>query len=419
VGSSTQINVDPRNTAFVARQPILEQSGRLFGYELLYRDASQEEEEPVGDDLAAARVLSDTVLALGLDTLTGGLPAFVNLTRSLLMSEAGTLLPKASTVLELRNDLAVDEEMLEVCAGLHRQGYSLALDGFDPRSDAARLLPYAKFVKMDVLSTSAEVMAALSGQLGPKGIRLVAEKVETTAAMQEARAWGCGLFQGYFFCSPTTFSAEAVPGRRPAYAGLLAAINEPNLTVNELEDLIKHDVSLCLRVLKCINSAAFGLRHEVRSIRQALLLLGINQIRKWASVWAVAGLNTGGASEMVTMALVRARCCELVGVKTANAELGSQYFLLGLCSLFDAMLGRPMAEAIQELPLSSMLRAALLGEPNEARSVLDVIIAYERGEWDSAIAGAELLGIGGDLIPASYADALKWSRELSRSALAS
>jgi EAL and modified HD-GYP domain-containing signal transduction protein len=408
-----RLNMDPRNTVYVARQPILDQNGKVFGYELLYRGAVHETACTLEGDLAAARVLSDSVLALGLDTLTGGLQAFVNLTRPLLLNDAGTLLPKATSVLELREDIEVDAEVVDACARLHREGYSLALDDFDPQSAAAELLPYVKYVKVDVLATPADALATIAGRLTPKGIRLVAEKVETFDVAKEARTWGYTLFQGYFFCKPKTIGTSSLPSSRLAYLNLLSGLNARDLSVSELEDLVKHDVSLCYRVLRCINSAAYGLRQEIHSIRQALLFLGTDQIRKWASVWAIAGLNSS-TPETVTVSLVRARTCELIGAKTTNESTSSEYFLLGLCSLLDAMLNRPMAEALADLPISPMLRDALVGQPNRARTVLDIVLSYERGEWDEATTAAESAGIAPDLIPSAYGDALRWARELSR-----
>src|SRR5262249_13399290 len=156
---------------------------------------------------------------------------------------------------------------------------------------------------------------------------------------------------------------------------------QENVTVTRIEDLIKHDASLSVRVLKCINSAQFGLRHEVHSIRQALVLLGLDQVRKWATVWALAGLNEGSSAALVTIAILRARSCELLAQHVAEGEEASEYFLLGLCSLLDAMLRRPMEEALQGLPVSETVHGALMGQQNKAKTLLDAVIAYERGEW--------------------------------------
>ncbi len=409
--------VDPKDSVYVARQPILDQKGGVFGYELLYRAGARATACTADGDLAAASVLNDALLTMGLPLLASDRLAWVNLTRNILLGDLGTLLPPASTVLELREDITVDDEVVATCRTLKGQGYAMALDDYVPGSDAERLLPFVKYVKVDVLATSPAARAALVRQV-PKGVQLVAEKVETAEIFAQTKAEGYAFFQGYHFCRPTTFGSGAVSGRKLAYMQLLNALNKENLGVNELEDLIKHDASLSYRVLRCINSAAFGLRQEVRSIRHALVLMGLDQIRKWASVWAFAGLNGGASPEVVTMSILRARTCELLGQRLEGQD-GSECFLLGLTSLLDVMLNRPMTQVLDELPLSADIRAALLGESNGARTLLDAVVAYEQGSWDQAQASAERSALDPTLLPWAYSDALSWAREVSHaSALA-
>jgi len=154
----------------------------------------------------------------------------------------------------------------------------------------------------------------------------------------------------------------------------------------------------------------------VTSIRQALVMIGIAPIRKWVSVWSIAGLTSGGTSELATVSLLRARCCELLGEKLGGRVADSEMFLLGLCSLLDAILDRPLEEAIADLPLPADVKSALLGESNVPRQVLDVVIAYENGNWDEALDKARALGLAEDSPATVYSDALKWARELSRAA---
>lgn len=405
--------LDTRDTVCVVRQPILDQAGRVFGYELLYREETPEAETD-SPDLAGARVITDAVLSLGLDTLTDGLPAFIPFSRELLVKDAGTLLPAASAVLELPVGLQPDDEALDVCRRLHGAGYRLAINGLSPQVQLDAFLPFVKFMRVDVGRLSEAQRRALPNQYEPRGVRLIATSVETFASARELQAAGYTLFQGYYFCKPDKVGTEALPGRRLAYLNLLTALNKPNVNISEIEDLVKHDLTLSYRVLRCINSASFGLRREVTSIRQALVMLGIGQIQRWASVWSMAGLNSGGTSETVSMAIIRARSCELLGNRLLGDEVGSEYFLLGLCSLLDSMLHRPMADALAEVPVPETIKAALLGEPNVARSVLDAVIAYERGEWDLASDAASQALFDPDMLPAVYADALRWARELSR-----
>ncbi len=416
--------VDSRDTVCVVRQPILDTSGRVFGYELVYRDSQN---DPDGDDsgandpapgeaqdLARARVITDAVLSLGLENLTDGLPAFLTLTPELLLREAGTLLPPEAAILELPEGLKPEEDIVAACRRLHHLGYKLALSGVGEPDDEAAFRPFVQFLRVDPTRLSPSERLELPATYKPHGIRVIATNVETFELARELQAAGYAFFQGYYFCKPDKVGTEALPGRRLAYLNLLTALNKPNVSISEIEDLVKHDLTLSYRVLRSINSASFGLRREVTSIRQALVLLGIGQIQKWASVWAMAGLNSGGTSETVSMAIIRARCCELLGNRLLGDEVGAEYFLLGLCSLLDSMLRRPMADALAEVPVSPAIRAALLGEPNTPRLLLDAVIAYERGEWDLAEDAANQALFDPAMLPKAYADSLRWARELSK-----
>ena len=318
-------------------------------------------------------------------------------------------------MIQLRRGVEVDDAVVSACQALHTAGYRMALD-FVSDPEGERLLPFMKFVKIDVRSMSLGAAAALVRRLASGDVRAIAEKVETAEAFAAAKAAEFTLFQGYYFCQPTNLKTSALPGRRLAYLQLLSALRQPDVGVRQIEELVKHDVSLSYRVLKCVNSAAYGLRSEVTSIKQALIMIGVEPIRKWVSVWSIAGLNTEGPSELVSVSLLRARCCELLGRQLAGRTGDPELFLLGLCSLLDAILNRPLADALADLPLSADIRAALMGEANTARAVLDVVVAYESGNWDEALEKGQSLGLPEDAAAIAYADALSWARELSRAA---
>jgi c-di-GMP-related signal transduction protein len=408
-----KLTVDSRDRAYVARQPILTTSGDVFGYELLYRAMAEDTTCEEAGERAAARVLNDTLLNVGLDTLTDGKLAFINFNQVMLLANVATLLPPARVIIEVLEGEDVTPAGVDACRALRNQGYTLALDDFEPGSSAEVLLPLASIVKVDVLATTRQQRAAIK-RLVPPGVKLLAEKVETAEMFHEMRSDAYDLFQGFYFCRPATVSAEAVSTRHLAYARLLAMLNSPNVSVITVEDLIKHDASLSYRVLRCVNSAAFGVRREVSSIRQALVLLGLDRIRKWASIWAMAGMRNGSSPELVTMAVLRARCCETLGAAAGAADDQAEYFLLGLCSLIDAILGRPMSDAIADLPLSDHVRTALSGGRNPSRSILDAVIAYESGDWDLAAATAAGAGLPPHALAEAYGDALKWARDLSQ-----
>jgi len=397
----------------IARQPILDAKGHVFSYELLYRAAQTDTACTAEGDLASARVLTDAVLEVGLDTLTSGHPAFLNLTKPLITSQVATLLPHAAAVYELREDVEIDDEVIEACRDLHARGYRLALDDFVPGSAAEQLMPYVSFVKIDVQLTDMPLVLELPKRYQPYKVRMVAEKVETREVFDATRKAGYTLFQGYYFCRPIMSTGATLPAQHLTYMRLLSEINRSDLTVLQLEELLKQDASLSLKVLRCVNSAALPLRREVRSLHDAVVLLGIGPIRRWASVWCLAGLNTGGSPELATLALMRARSCELAGGELRAVDT-DEMFLVGLCSVLDSMLGRPMAEALESLPLSPVAKQTLLGEPSPMRSVLDAILAQETGAWDAADASAAEAGVSSTSLSEAYVGALRWTRALTR-----
>ena len=403
---------DQKPMVHIARQAILDARGHVVGYELLYRGSVRDTACTVEGDLAGASVFTGAVLDLRLDALTDGRTAFINVTRSMLLNGVATLLRPSLALFELREDITIDHEVIEACRALSESGYRLALDDFVPGSPAEVLLPFVSHVKVDTLTMPRDTVVQLVRRVSPSGITVVAEKVETREVFEWARDAGCGLFQGYYFRRPEMRSGGTMPAGHAAHLRLMAALNQPSLTTERLEQLIKQDAALSLRVLQCINSAAFPLRREVRSIGEAVVLLGVAPIRKWASVWCMTKLNAGATSELATIALLRARACELLADEVNDVDSG-ELFLVGLCSMLDAILGRPMAEALAELPLSDEARAALLGRQNALRSVLETVMAYEDGGWNEAISGGEIIGAREAELQQAYTSALSWAHELT------
>jgi EAL and modified HD-GYP domain-containing signal transduction protein len=401
----------------VARQPILDARQQVYGYELLYRATAQDQTAGPNTFCRSAKVIGDALLGIGFEALTDGRHAFINLDVNTLLADASGLLDPDQVVLEILESVEVTPDVLAMCQSLHDRGYAIALDDFVPGSSAETLLPIARFVKLDTNAIPTDQLRETTSRLLKSGVTVVAEKVETAATFEAAKAAGCSLFQGYYFCRPVTFSGKALPANHLAQIQLVAALNRPSVSLIAIEDLLKRDASLSYKVLRSVNSAGFGLRRQIHSIREALLLLGLDQVRKWSSVWTLAGLNRGPA-ELVNMTVIRARCCELVGQALDRPDNGAAYFLLGLCSLLDVLLGHPMDQVIKDLPLDPEIEAALVGEDNATRRALTAVIDYEQGRWGNADEAVSALGLPAGVLPDAYADALVWARALTQQAKA-
>ncbi len=395
---------------FVARSPIVDRASRVYGYELLVRPPSGMAANEPPEERASARALADALLAIGLDALTDGRQAFLSVGRQLVLEGLPEVLPSARVVIEVGTALHAHADAIAACQALRKTGYKIAIDDFVPGPTTADLLPLADYLKVAVTSPTVKMVRGLFGP--NRGPLLIAKGVDSVAQFSEAALAGFTHFQGYFFGRPVVSQGRAVVGSRLQNLQLLRALDNENLSVHHLEELVKHDAALVHRILRTVNSAGYGLRGTIKSIRDALVILGRNTIRRWVVLWSIAGLNDTAPQELIVMSCVRARFCELLAVRMNHLDEAGEGFLVGMCSLLDAILEQPMAQVLQALPLEDDTKAALLGEQNEMRRLIDCAVAYERGDWETCDRIVHTLGLSPDALPAIYADSLKWTREL-------
>lgn len=379
---------DDSPVRFIARQPILDTKQQIFGYELLFRAGADATFSDADSEMATRSTL-DLSLLLGAEALTEGLPAFINCTRESLCSGIVNTLPKELVVLEVLEDVPADEETVRECQRLKKAGYRLALDDIVSTTDRLELLELADVVKVDFLLTDAKQQKALAQRFGRRGVQMLAEKVETHEQFRAALKMGYTLFQGYFFCRPVTMSAKDLPSTHMGYLEILRKVYEPELDYQALERAIREEPSLCYRLLRYLNSAAFG-TYQVHSIVHALNLLGRDELRKWVSLVAAISLAGPQSAELIRMALMRARFCEQLAIQRGWAP--TDFFLTGLFSLLDAILDRPLAQIIENIPISKPCRDALIGEPNRLRQALELAVVSSRGEWGKLPELCEKLG---------------------------
>lgn len=400
---------DAKTMRYVARQPIFDRDEKVFGYELLFRDSL--ENCFVGDADEASRATLDRSLVMGLDVLCDGRRAFVNCTRDTLIKGLVGLLPSTTTVVEILETVPADPDVMAACHSLKEQGYLIALDDYVADDRREPLADMADIIKVDWLLTTQDERERLIKQFGPWRCRMLAEKVETQGQFMQAQDQGFVYFQGYFFRRPEMMGTHDMPANRLNYIRMLQEVSHPELDVPSLEKLVKEEASVCYRLLRYLNSAVFGFKKEIHSVRHALSLLGERDLRRWVRLIAAVGAGQDKTSDLVLSALVRGRFCELLAPKVAHGE--SDLFLMGLLSLIDAMLETPMQAILEKIPLDAATNAVLLGQPSVLRPVFQLMLAHESGEWEAAAALSAGLRLDADEVAACYWQAQQWARELS------
>jgi EAL and modified HD-GYP domain-containing signal transduction protein len=270
----------------------------------------------------------------------------------------------------------------------------------------------ADIIKVDFQLSPPEERRRAVARFAPRGILLLAEKVETRTEHAEACSSGYVYFQGYFFCKPQIVPSRHIPAFKLHYLRILQAISKPDLDRNEIAGLIDREVSLCYKLLRFVNSALFGFTRDIISIRHALNLLGDRAVKKWAAVAAVLGMTGNEPNELVLTSLARGRCCELLAAHLGAQKDEQSLFLLGVFSLMEAMLGRPLAEVVAEIALPDVVRAALLGKPNHYREILDLVTVFEAGRWSEASELALRLRLDESRLSAAYLEAVDWAQKV-------
>ncbi|MDR0324808.1 MAG: HDOD domain-containing protein [Oscillospiraceae bacterium] len=406
--------VDEVQTYF-ARQPILDQNMRLYGYEMLYRGGPHADNSGnlVDGDAATAAVI-EAFQVRGIDKLAGGKKAFVNFTQKLLLDGVPAYFPPQSLVVEILEDVDPTPELLEELRRLKSLGYMLALDDFVFRPALKPLLRLADIVKVDFFDSvfSMKNFYAVCSHINLAKCLLLAERVETHTAYEKARELGCQLFQGYFFARPTTMSEKTVGVMRINALRMMAEVSRDGIDFNRIAAIIKQDIGLTYKILKLVNSAYFGLVKEITDVKKAVVYLGQMELKKWISFAALVNMSDRKPPELIEMSLVRAHFCETVALHLQLPQESDAFFLTGLFSLLDIMLDTNIHSLLEDVTLPELSHTALTGGRGYMRDTLDLIIALEKGNWEEVLRLSNALSVDSGDMSDLYADSLQWSAEL-------
>lgn len=392
--------------AFIGRQPIFDDKLNVYGYELLFRQSNTDQAAVTNGDQATSQVVLNTFVEMGLDKIVGNHLAFINFTRNFILKDTPLLLPKERVVIEILEDEVVDEDFIQGVKRLAKDGYRIALDDFCFDGKWAPLISTVDLFKVDVLALGQLDMSEVKRQvhkLFTYGKKILAEKIETREDFETFKKMGFDYFQGYFLCRPTVVSQACLSTNRLATLRLVGALQKPDIDVDEVESLIREDVSLTFKLLRYINSAFFALSEEISSVRQAVVYLGAAPVKRWAMLLAMAGMSDQ-PQELMRLALVRGSFCELLCVK-AGGENPESYFIVGLFSLLDAILGTPLPDLLKELPLSAEVVAALSNQEGSMGEALKCTLAYEQCEWSDV----RFEALDMSALAEVYLDAVQWS----------
>jgi len=395
---------------YVARQPILDLRGRAHGYELRFWNGR--EPNFGADRNLATRTMLDNTVIFGLEELARGLRVFVSCTPDSLTEEWVQVLPPRMTVLELSSGAEPTPGLLAACRKLKALGYRLALDDFSGRLESKPLADLADYVKVDLDKVDAAGRRNLLSQLNGTRACPVAENVETQEQYGQACMEGFELFQGYYFCRPEALESHRIPGNRLVHLEILEGLQNDPADLKRLSQLVMCDASLTYRLLRLVNSPVCAMRQEVTSIQTALMLVGEATFRRIAMLAIASELNRDQPAEILRMAFERGRFCELAA--SLCGLVPSEQYLIGMVSLFPAMLRILMEDMVRLLPLREAARDALLGRDNAECIPLHWIVCHEHGNWAACDAISRASGLRHQQVVRRHAEAVAWAEAALR-----
>ena len=402
----------PSEKFFLGRQPILDRNQEIIGYELLFRSAEIDYADFESHSHASSSVISLALASFGINEILGGKLGFINVHHDLLFSEMLELLPTGQTVLELLEIIRLDEAVSERCRELKEKGFLLALDDHEYDESNTDIYYIVNIIKIDILLTGMEELPKVVRQLRKFPVKLLAEKVETIEQFQICNDLGFDMFQGYFFARPVVLNRRKIDVSGMALLKLLQQLTM-GASIEMIEMTFKENPGLSYNLLKLVNSVALGMREKIKTLRHAILLLGLNHLRRWTQLSLFAGHDARSINHpLLEMAAVRGRLMEImlrqISSRTASDEQAEAAFMVGILSLLDVLFETPMEEIIANLNLTDDVSSALLKREGKLGRMLLLTERLEVTDFDAVTPLLVECGVSLDQLLQSQLEAFNW-----------
>lgn len=394
---------------YVARQPIFDNKYNVIAYELLYRDNDVNfYNRGISDNVATSILLINSYFNFGIDNLVGEAKAFINFDSHLIKLGIAELLDKDKVVIEILENVEPDRTFLKKIKKLKESGYTLAIDDYTTDYKYNEVTNLCDIVKVDFMENTRDEIKSIVRKLKKSGKVMLAEKVETKEEFEWAKSIGFDYYQGFYFSKPLLEKRKGLSENALQYVRLMSELNEIEPDFEVLADIISIDVSLTYKLLKLVNSNS-RLKNEVTSMKQAIGVLGINELRTWLSLAMVQNMSKQETNEAVRYAMTRSNLLREIALHSDLKESVEELTLLGILSIIDTILEMDMAEALKSVPISKEMRDTLLGEKTMYSDAMTLCIAYECGIFDDAFDSAMKINYDINLLAGHYFDSVSWA----------
>ncbi|MHC1724008.1 MAG: EAL and HDOD domain-containing protein [Aminipila sp.] len=397
---------------YIARQPIFDRLKDVVAYELLYRDPETQTANIEDADAATNSVLMGSTLIATFEKLVDGKRAYINFTKNLINDGTPFLFSKDYMTIEILEDIIPDDNFMQRLLELKEKGYTLALDDFTINYAYPEVIDIVDIIKVDFLLTSPADQIEIIKKYKRPGLKFLAEKVETSKDFDRAKSVGYDYFQGYYFSKPSIFKYKDINSIGTSHFEMIKVLNSPFPNYTNLASIVEKDVSLTYKLFKFANSPIYGGIEQISTVRKALVRLGFSNIRKWMYLIVLRSMSLGQSDEVVCVSLQRAKMLEMIAVDCGLGKRAPECFLVGLFSMLDVLMNKPLEKVLEDLPLPDETKDAIIYRTNSLGLPLQLALAYEKGDWNEVERLCKLLKLKPMDILSTYLESVKWANEI-------
>lgn len=386
--------------SYIVRQALVTEKQESFGYEILYTDNSFSAEHT--DDASAANAIENFLSSMDSERFLDGKIAFLTFTPNLLEKGIPKMFKTNKLVIQIEDSLITNPLSQNLITKYKKIGYKVAVVDFEFAPRFFGILDIVDYIKVNFASdpSSVENIVKIGKSFGKK---VIAYNVETQDAYDRAKDLGCTYFQGTFVSEKMPTTVKKVNYLQSNFFLLMVAVTKDEPDIDEIENIISRDVSLTFSLLRLVNSAYFALRNKARSVKQALVILGLGQLKQWIYLLSFKQDDGSMPDELIKISFLRATfASELVEYAQDMTISRSEAYLLGMFSTLGKLMRVPLEDALEQLPISDEIKLALLKKEGRTGFLYKLILSYEKADWKTMSSCAAELGIPQSIIAQKY-----------------
>ena len=397
--------------AYIARQPIMNREEKVVAYEVLYnQDSSALYNQR---DYRVANAIAQFFTQIDTSNFLDDKDAFLTFTPNLLMQNIPRIFVESKLVIQIEDNVLDHPVAQMIIQRYKKQGYRLALVDFEFNNKYFSVLNSISMLKIDFSDPDSEKISACVSVAKRFDKLVAAYNVNSPQAKQKAIELGCDYFQGASVADMISSRVAQIDHLESNFFRLMVSITKDEPDFREIASIIELDVTLTYSLLKMVNSSYFALADRVRDVRQALAILGLNQLKQWVYLLSFSSDGGGMSEELIKISFQRANFCQELGSLVKGFPLSrSESYLMGMFSTLGALLNVELDKVLEQLPISAHIKNGLIKHEGLAGDVYDLILCYEKGEWNKMNRFAERLEIPASLIAQKYFEIIELVNEM-------